>query len=262
MNHIHQTSPSTSSIKCLQINLRHSRLAALHLSQTLLDLDIDVAFIQEPYATSNPNITIKYVPEHYAQLHSLLSDHAYGAAILAKRCLNPTLFPGVFSHCAVGAEITFHHKKLYLFSLYFWPSINNLQSFFLNLSASVTPQIARRSILCIDSNAMNPLWNSRTLDEKGRDTEDFCRAQGLNIANFGLRHLSHTPQNTSFPDITLAGDYVIVSRLKFLDLQSLSDHPYINFALNNTDIHPIQTPRILKWFQRLSACSTDNFISL
>ncbi len=76
MNHIHQTSPSTPSIECLQIYMRHSRLVELHLYQTLLDVVIDVAFIQEPYATSNPNITIKYVPEHYVQLHSLSSDHA------------------------------------------------------------------------------------------------------------------------------------------------------------------------------------------
>jgi chromatin remodeling complex protein RSC6 len=39
-------------------------LAALHyLSQILLDLDIDVAFNHEPYATSNPDIRIKYVNE-------------------------------------------------------------------------------------------------------------------------------------------------------------------------------------------------------
>jgi hypothetical protein len=79
----HQTNISTSSIKWLQINLYHSRLAALHyLSQILLDLVVDVAFFQEPYATSNPNIMIKYVDEDYVQLHSLSSDHAYGVAIL------------------------------------------------------------------------------------------------------------------------------------------------------------------------------------
>lgn len=109
---------------------------------------------------------------------------------------------------------------------------------------------------------MNPLWNSRTLDEKSRDTEDFSRAMGLNILNVGLSHLLHNPQNISFPDITLDGDNGIVTWWKFLDLPSLSDHPYIYFLLNNSDVHFTQTLRTLKSFPRLSACSTDNFISL
>ena len=56
---------SPTNIKCLQINLRHSRAAALNLSQLLLDLDVDVAFIQEPFAVSDPSVSVKYVPDNY-----------------------------------------------------------------------------------------------------------------------------------------------------------------------------------------------------
>ncbi len=42
----HNISKASAPLKCFQINLRHSRCAALNLSQLILDLDIDVILIQ------------------------------------------------------------------------------------------------------------------------------------------------------------------------------------------------------------------------
>ncbi len=209
------TNPSSTNIRCLQINLRHSRAAAMHLSQLLLDLEVDVAFIQEPYAVSAPYPSLKYVPDGYVQLHSLTTDHAYGAAIIAKRNLYPSMHPLEINNCAAGVKITVRNQPFYLFSIYCRPSIRDLRSFLLSFfhlpSSTLNPRTASRSILCLDSNAMNPLWNSKTLDDKGSAMENFCRSLGLTVCNVALHHLSHCPTNTSFPDITLAGDYANIS---------------------------------------------------
>ena len=37
-------------LNCMQINLRHSKAASANLSQLLLDINIHIALIQEPYA--------------------------------------------------------------------------------------------------------------------------------------------------------------------------------------------------------------------
>lgn len=218
----HNSSPT--NINCLQINLRHSRAAALHLSQLLLDLDVDIAFIQEPYAVSAPSATVKYVPDSYVQIHCLSADHAYGAAITVKEIYNPISFPTDISNYAAGAEIMVRGQKFYLFSLYCRPSIRDIQSFLLFLSSTLSPLIAKRAILCIDSNTLNPLWNSRTLDDRGRAFEEFFRALGLNIVNVELSQLEPIPTNTSFLDMTSAGDLLRLSEWKFLDIPSLSDH--------------------------------------
>ena len=64
-------------------------MALLHLSQLLIDLNIDIAFIQEPYATnSDHQISQKYIPDNFISLHTLSDDHAYGATILLNRFLN------------------------------------------------------------------------------------------------------------------------------------------------------------------------------
>ncbi len=152
-------------------------------------------------------------------------------------------------------------QKFHLFSLYCRPSIRDIQSFLLSLSSTISPLIAKRAILCIDSNALNPLWNSRTLDDRGRAFEEFFRALGLNIVNVELS-LEHIPTNISFLDITSAGDLLHLSEWKFLDIPSLSDHRFILFSLQiRNEDSPPNNYRAPKRFPRLSACQTDTFIS-
>lgn len=178
---------------------------------------------------SDPNVYLKCVPDPFVQLHSLSHDHAFGVAILAKRSLNPSLLPLAINNCGAGAKISVHGKPLVLFSVYCRPSINDLQSFLHDLSRSLTPTIASQSILCFDANAKNPLWNSKLLDSKGIIFEDFCRSLSLDVTNVPLCNLNHHPPNSSFPDITVAGVLVNISKWNFPDIPSLSDHPFISF---------------------------------
>jgi len=76
------------SIKVLQINLRHGRLATAAFAQTLLELDTDIALVQEPFATSllaDSPILIPNLPDSYEALHRLNDNHHFGAAIVAKK---------------------------------------------------------------------------------------------------------------------------------------------------------------------------------
>lgn len=58
------------------------------------------------YAVSDPNVSLKYIPDHYVQLHTLSYDHTYEAAILVKRSLSPSLLPlEEKNNCALVAKI-------------------------------------------------------------------------------------------------------------------------------------------------------------
>jgi len=39
--------------KCLQVNLQHSRIAASNLTQVIIQYNVDIAFVQEPYTLHN-----------------------------------------------------------------------------------------------------------------------------------------------------------------------------------------------------------------
>jgi len=79
-------------LRVLQVNLRHSKSASIHLSQVILDLDLDLLLIQEPYAFLSPSgdIIVGNIPPGYVSFHNLSNDHAFGAVILAKTSLNAT----------------------------------------------------------------------------------------------------------------------------------------------------------------------------
>jgi len=42
-----------TTIKCAQLNLQHSRTATCNMTQLILQNNIDVAFVQEPYTVPN-----------------------------------------------------------------------------------------------------------------------------------------------------------------------------------------------------------------
>jgi hypothetical protein len=71
-------------IRCILINLHHSKLASATLAQTVLDLDIDVVLIQEPYAYSAEIPVVANIPPGFSAFHHLSNDHAYGSVILIK----------------------------------------------------------------------------------------------------------------------------------------------------------------------------------
>jgi hypothetical protein len=71
-------------LKCLQINLRHSSLASASLAQAILDFEIDIVLIQEPYAMSSFTPVVANVPPGFSAFHMLSEDHAYVSAILVR----------------------------------------------------------------------------------------------------------------------------------------------------------------------------------
>jgi len=132
-------SPRNHAIKFLQINLRHCRLAAATFSQTLLDFDIDIALVQEPYATRDSAALpphIPFLPDAYHALHRLDSNHHFGAAIVVKKTLRCNLVPSDSKNHVATALLEFDGSKtLYLLTLS--PSLPSIPG-----SRSGTPTIS------------------------------------------------------------------------------------------------------------------------
>ncbi|KAI9560547.1 hypothetical protein GHT06_011489 [Daphnia sinensis] len=63
------------------VNLRHSSLASSSLAQVIIDLNIDIVLVQEPYALPCIPPVVANVPPGFSSYHQLSADHAYGAAI-------------------------------------------------------------------------------------------------------------------------------------------------------------------------------------
>ena len=245
-------------LNCLQINLRHSRMASLHLSQLLIDLNIDIAIIQEPYATnSDHQISEKYIPDNFISLHALFDDHTYGATILLKRFLNGQLLLTTCNNATVGVKLSINNSELFLFSLYCRPSIKNLNAHLVAFAFTLSTPVVKRAIFCLDSNAKNTFWNSATLDPKRKVVEYFFESIGATVANVPRKYLRHVPLNSSFIDVTVFWDLITLSDWKFLDIPSLSVHPFMSFT-HRVETQPMQP----KPFPNPAFCSVEKYLSL
>ena len=95
----------------------------------------------------------------------------------------------------------------------------------------------------MDSNAHDPLWNSAYTDQKGAELLDIILNKEFSIANTLLEDLSVIPQNTTFVDVTLAGNNIgdKISNWHYFDLPSLSDLSATNKTstpLKHSLLHP------------------------
>lgn len=217
-------------LRVLQVNLRHSKSASIHLSQVILDLDLDIILIQEPYAflSSSGAIIVDNIPPGYVSFHNLSSDHAFGAAILAKTSVNATAAHFADSNHCCCVRVS---PNLLFFSIYCRPSMPSIPAFFSSILALIPPNLKRFSIFGCDANAKNKIWNSPRTNNAGLELEHIFRQNALSVANVDCSVLSHKPSNTQFLDISLVGDLVSLSNWHFPSLPSLSDHPYISFVI-------------------------------
>ena len=244
------------SLSCIQINLRHSRSASASLAQLLLDRDIDVALLQEPYAKVSPishEITIPNVPPEYSCYH-LLSKPSYlfGAAIIAKSSLHASLIHSLSSNNAIAINVTLDARvSITYLSVYIRPSLPTISEA-LNpiLQPLKSNDTLSLSVFAIDANAKHVLWNSKRTDVKGLELEHLLSKFPINISNKDLKTLPFAPQNTAFLDLTLHGDKIETSNWIYLDTPSLSDHPYISFS-----VKPIIPAHPQRFCSRNSACT-------
>ena len=219
-------------LKCLQINLQHNSAAAADLSQLILDLNLDVILVQEPFCNCS-NGKISNVPRGYKTFHFPSAAFQYGTAIIVKSNIVGKPILDICCNEVVALEMVSNGTRVQILSVYCRPMLPNLFEVMNPLFACSSLQ-AGNAILCMDSNAHDPLWNSIYTDQKGKELLDIIVNNQLSIVNTIRADLSMIPQHTSFVDVTHAGNHIRdkISNWHFLDIPSLSDHPFIRFDLS------------------------------
>ena len=132
------------SVKCLQIILRHSKIASAYLAQVIVDLENDLSF-SETYPVI-PNVRN---PQMYSTFHALSNDDAYGSAIIIRGSIeaksNLKKAPG--QSCGV------HWLENQWWS----------RPVFKSSATAIFASVGSTNIVYgVDSSARNPVWNSTT----------------------------------------------------------------------------------------------------
>jgi hypothetical protein len=110
------------------------------------------------------------IPPSFSSFHQLSTDHAYGSAILVR---NQIVRSGKLSTCHLSnfstcVAINTNIGTFRLASVYLRPSIS-LPEFSSSLFSILNSVASPNSLICIDSNAKSPVWNSVNTNQKGSE---------------------------------------------------------------------------------------------
>ncbi|KZS05369.1 Uncharacterized protein APZ42_031464 [Daphnia magna] len=224
------SSAPASNFKCMQVNLRHAKAASASLAEVVLENNLDIILIQEPYARNFDSPTLVDIPPGYVAFHSLDREHAYGAVILVRLSLAVSCRAVSRSSLNHVAAVDLHScgKTFRFISMYVRPSCHDSSNVFRSVFRSLLTPL---TVIGVDSNAKSSLWNSVTTDRKGMDLEEILLVFKLNVLNRNRNDLDFLPSGTSFLDITLGTDDIVSPRWFFPTIPSLSDHPFIYFEI-------------------------------
>ena len=150
-------------LKCLQVNLQCSRVAVSNLAQVIIQYNIDIAFVQEPYTIRN---NMAGFPKGF-KIYSHGGGRKRAAIIINNNEVDAITITQGSHEDAILTEI--RHKGLRLFgaSLYL-PIDRDIERDIDTIENIHQFTKGEGLILAIDSNARSRLWFDKYTNARGR----------------------------------------------------------------------------------------------
>ena len=181
-------------LRVTQINLHHSKCASANLLVFLLEEDIDIALIQEPWVRSDR--TIKGLQSKYFNLFHSTGDADQDrprACFLARKSLHAYLWPDLSSSDLVVVKLEqVGAENVYISSAYMAHDRSAPPEELQHLTSTIT---AKKTNLLIgwDANARHTLWGSSEINERGESFFDFIINSNLSVCNRPSTPTFHFP---------------------------------------------------------------------
>lgn len=208
-------------MKILQCNINNSKGALDLLTQHVIELGIGVCAVSEP----------AFIPD---------SGQWFGSKDRRSAILwNPDCKVICCKKFVSDKFVIVSFCNIHMISCYFSPNLD-LDEFivFLEDMSAAIRMIGGSFIICGDFNAKSSLWGSATFNDRGYCLEDWAAEIDLRVLNIGTEPTCVRPQGMSIVDLTWATPD-LVARIQHwrvrTDLQSLSDHLYISFSMDESE---------------------------
>ena len=222
---------SNKRIRCLQVNLQHRKKSMERTKRIIIERDIDIALIQEPYAIGRTSPELYGVPTGYTAFHNLSENHTYGTAIIARNSLRAKLC-SYGRNEVTGLQVRHREKVYHFYSVFCTPSCTNVSNVLSPLLEQTPPTSV---VIAMDASARHPKWNNgmiyRKIDQRGKEIQRLLSQYALHLADQSLFKLNYGPGNYACIDITLGGDTVHFHEWKYWEDSALSEHPLIFFQV-------------------------------
>ena len=216
-------------IKCLQLNLQHSRSATYNLTQTIIENNIDMAFLQEPYTVRN---NVAGFPKSF-KIFAYGNGKKRAAIILNNNKIDAVAVQQVSDEDATLIEFSYKGLNFYGASLYFAIDQD------LGRDIGKVEEIRKLTrgkglILSIDSNSRSKLWHDTHTNQRGKTLEEFIITSDLFLINQESDIPTfETLRGRSWIDLTICNNILVQKTRRWTcgENESCSDHNLIRFDI-------------------------------
>ncbi|KAH0812342.1 hypothetical protein GEV33_010449 [Tenebrio molitor] len=218
----------------IQINLQKSRTATNGLVAHMLDNNISLALIQEPYVCRHGS-AFKIPHLNGLQLAAVTSAKFLSAIIFNKDCLQPLFVPQLSTDRIVVITAQIGQTIVYFASVYLPPSVD-IRSEIPTIQRLVEATAGSRLVIGGDFNTRSTLWFDSLNDTRSPILHEFITQNDLDITNKpGTLPTFQNSRGQSFIDITLTTPPVTpnISNWQVSNSLITSDHNAISFTFTN-----------------------------
>ena len=187
------------SLRCMQINLQHSKTATDNFNQLTMEAAVDIAFIQEPYIHQNQVTGISRKHRIFA-----CGNGRKRATIVVTNKQIDALLISQLSEEDIVLEIIQGNLKFIAASIYL--DIGNEITMDLNKIENILQFAKGRGlIVSMDSNATSKTWHDVLTNKRGRLLEEFVISNRVHIVNEDSKRTTfESNRGTSNIDLTIA----------------------------------------------------------
>jgi len=227
--HYNRTYKMQTQIKCIQINLQHSRVATDNLVKIIEKDGTDILCIQEPYTIRNKvvGITKKY------KIFTSGEGRNQAAIVVTNKQLDTLLIKQLSDEDIVVLEVIFDNVKIILTSMYFDIS-QQIGIDLLKIEAIIKHAKGAGVLIVMDSNSRSTSWHDTLTNTRGRILEEFLMSQQLHKMNEESDYTTfRSGRGTSNIDLTVISNQLLraVVEWEISDQESCSDHSIIRYAI-------------------------------
>src|SRR5210317_941206 len=219
-----KTSPQTKSLSCVQINLRHSRVATAELSRR----KYNVVLIQEPYLYKN-RVSLG------GRVYSCSTEKPRACILSDLNVFQADNFTNG-DMCTVVTKLDNH--VVYLVSLYLDITLPTIPEMLKDIVRHCNSQ-GFPLIIGGDVNAHSPMWGCPEANSIVNDFEEFINEEDLVVLNQGSTPTFSSPVGESIIDITITNQKAFnLMQIKEWQVEkegSSSDHRYITYKIKVRD---------------------------
>ena len=217
-------------IRCIQINLQHSKSATNNLLKITDTEETDIIFAQEPYVYQNGPVGFG---KKYRVFSAGTGKHRT-AIIIRNDNIDAILVSKISDEDTVVLELIFNNLKFYAISMYFdiqgqiESNLNKIDEIMKLTKGGKVPIAAY-------TNARSKTWHDHSTNSRGKKLEEFLVATQLHIINeYSERNTFNNTRGVSNIDLTITNNNLLKHVLdwEISEEESLADHNYIKFKLS------------------------------